>query len=131
MRSADVLLVQEFVGTMAIPGKVFEYLAAGRPILALVKEESDTAWLLRQTGSARIVGSEDLEPIIEVLVDLWRVWRRGQLQAQVDATWLAQFHRRELTRHLADLLDTAAATFGAASQTSPSGSSAVTAASGR
>lgn len=107
MRSADVLLVQEFVATMAIPGKIFEYLAACRPILALVKEDSDSAWLLRQTGIARIVGSDDREHIVEALVDLWRSWRNGELRAHVDSSWLSQFHRRELTRSLADLLNSA------------------------
>ena len=105
MLSADVLMVYEFLGTVAIPGKCFEYLAARRPVLAFVKDESDAAWLLRQTGAARIVGREDVELVVATLIELWRAWRNDDLSVDVDQAWLGQFHRRELTRRLAIMLD--------------------------
>jgi glycosyltransferase involved in cell wall biosynthesis len=109
MLAADALLVYEFVGTMAIPAKTFEYLAAAKPVLAFVKEESDAAWLLRQTSAARVVAHEELEYVVRVLLDVHRAWRDGTLAADVDANWLGQFHRRTLTKKLAGILDAASA----------------------
>jgi glycosyltransferase involved in cell wall biosynthesis len=105
MQTADVLLLHELETTIAIPGKCFEYLAARRPILAFIPEQSDVAWFLRQTDCATIVGREDLDRVVEILLQLWRSWRNGGLRAGLDETWFAQFHRRELTRRLASLLD--------------------------
>ena len=95
---------------MAIRAKIFDYLAANRPVLAFVKDESDAAWLLRQTSAARIVGREELERVIETLVGVWTAWRRGELEVRVNQDWLAQFHRKHLTGRLAGILSEAAET---------------------
>ena len=63
MRAADVLLLlvprAGGRGLSVVSGKVYEYLAAERPILALVPPEGDAAALLRDTGSAWIADPDD------------------------------------------------------------------------
>jgi glycosyltransferase involved in cell wall biosynthesis len=49
MRSATALLLVQPVTTVSVPGKAYEYLAAGRPLLAL-SEEGETAELVRASG---------------------------------------------------------------------------------
>jgi glycosyltransferase involved in cell wall biosynthesis len=49
LRSASALLLVQTGTTVSIPGKAYEYLAAGRPILAL-SEEGETADLVRASG---------------------------------------------------------------------------------
>jgi glycosyltransferase involved in cell wall biosynthesis len=105
MQAADVLLLHDLSTTIAIPGKCFEYLAASRPILAIVPDESDAAWFLGQTDVAQIVGCASSDRVVEILVELWRAWKAGALRANVDHDWLAQFHRREITRRLSTFLD--------------------------
>ncbi len=49
MVSASALLLVQPVTTVSVPGKAYEYLAAGRPLLALA-EESETAELVCASG---------------------------------------------------------------------------------
>jgi hypothetical protein len=49
MVSASALLLVQPVTTVSVPGKAYEYLAAGRPVLALA-EEGETADLVRASG---------------------------------------------------------------------------------
>ena len=49
MKSASALLLVQTGTTVSVPGKAYEYLAAGRPILAL-SEEGETAALVRASG---------------------------------------------------------------------------------
>ena len=50
-------------GRGVLSGKVFEYLAAERPILALVPPDGAAAELLRETGAGVVVAPEDIDGI--------------------------------------------------------------------
>ncbi len=49
-RSSDGLLLLQPLSTTQVPGKLFEYLQIGRPILALVPPDSPSKRLLEQSG---------------------------------------------------------------------------------
>ncbi len=49
MKSASALLLVQTGTTVSVPGKAYEYLAAGRPVLAL-SEEGETSALVRASG---------------------------------------------------------------------------------
>jgi len=92
-------------GRGVLSGKVFEYLAAERPILALVPPDGAAADLLRETGAGTVVRPDDVDAIAEALLDLHARWKAGRL----DGTPLAPEHRERLSRgaraeELADLL---------------------------
>jgi len=62
-------------GNGILSGKVFEYLAAGRPVVALVPPDGAAARLLRQTGAGIVVAPDDVEGAaraLELLRDRWR-----------------------------------------------------------
>jgi hypothetical protein len=50
MRGSDVLLLLQPQSTVQVPGKLFEYILMGRPILALVPHGSAVEWILRNSG---------------------------------------------------------------------------------
>jgi glycosyltransferase involved in cell wall biosynthesis len=53
MQRSDVLLLLDGPGRRAgVPAKLYEYLGACRPILALAECDGDTAWVLRQSEVA-------------------------------------------------------------------------------
>jgi glycosyltransferase involved in cell wall biosynthesis len=92
-------------GRGVLTGKIFEYLAAERPILAAVPPDGAAARLLRDTGAGVIVPSDDVAGIREALLDLHRRWKAGSL----DGTPLSDEWRRRLARgaraeELADVL---------------------------
>ena len=72
MVEADVLLLLDSPGRRAgVPAKLYEYIGAGRPILALAEPESDVAWVLRESGVAhRIAPPLDPEAIRRALTEL-------------------------------------------------------------
>jgi len=64
MLDADgLLLFQGHTSNPAIPAKVYEYLRARRPILALVDAAGETATLLRRAGVGRLLPIDDVARI--------------------------------------------------------------------
>ncbi|MGH9677398.1 MAG: glycosyltransferase, partial [Candidatus Acidiferrum sp.] len=69
MLCADgLLLFQGYTSNPAIPAKLYEYLRARRPILAMVDAEGDTAATLKKAGVGRIVPLESSEKIAAALI---------------------------------------------------------------
>jgi glycosyltransferase involved in cell wall biosynthesis len=108
MRNADLLVLLQTIdgpGDDVIAGKTYEYLAAGRPILAIVGDEGGDAWLLRQANVGVCVGISDPARIASQIRTYWQQWKSGTLHAAPRREWLQQFDRRHLTRRLADVFD--------------------------
>ena len=104
---ANLLLLPEAAGRgKVVPsGKIFEYLAAERPILAAVPIDGAAATLVRETGAGIVVAPEDEKGIREALVGLHARWKAGRL----GNGFLSEGDRRRLSRttrveELADLL---------------------------
>ena len=62
-----------------LSGKVFEYLAAERPILAVVPPDGAAAELIRETGAGVVVAPDDIDGIERELTALRDRWREGTL----------------------------------------------------
>jgi glycosyltransferase involved in cell wall biosynthesis len=112
-RDSDVLLLlipdAGGRGRGVLSGKVFEYLAAGRPVLAVVPEDGAAAELVRETGAGIVVGPEDVPAIREALVSLHAQWRAGRLDgASLSPEWRDRLSRAARVEELADLLQTLA-----------------------
>jgi glycosyltransferase involved in cell wall biosynthesis len=119
MRAADVLLLlvprAGGRGLSVVSGKVFEYLAAERPIVALVPPEGDAATLLRDTGSAWIADPDDEAAIGAALAEAVAAWEADALgERQLTPEWRERLDRRTRARELAELLREAVAEPGAA-----------------
>ncbi|HWM14643.1 MAG TPA: glycosyltransferase family 4 protein [Gaiellaceae bacterium] len=82
-RDSEVLLilVQESTGRgrSIITTKVFEYIAAGRPILAAVPAESAVADLVRDLDLGLVVRPDDPDSIAAGIEELESRWREGVL----------------------------------------------------
>jgi glycosyltransferase involved in cell wall biosynthesis len=108
-RDSEALLLlipdAEGRGRGVVTAKVFEYVAAGRPILAAVPPNGEAAALLRATGRALIVPPDDVHRLCEALVSLKAQWRRGELDPQPRPSHLSeQLSRRARASELAELL---------------------------
>jgi glycosyltransferase involved in cell wall biosynthesis len=107
MSRSDVLLHLQTLDEASkdcIAGKLYEYLAARRPVLGIVTPGGGDDWLLRQCQAGPRIGIDDARAVARAILDLWTKWRADELRVTVDPGWLAQFHRRALTRRLAHLL---------------------------
>ena len=104
---ALLLLIPEAAGRGrgVLSGKVFEYIAAERPILAVVPPDGAAAKLLRDTGAGTVVAPEDVDGIRAALVDLHARWRDGGLDAPpLTPEWRERLSRGARVEELADLL---------------------------
>jgi hypothetical protein len=107
MRASHVLLDIEPITAYTISSKLFEYLAAGRPIILMAQPGSENEQLIQQSGAGTNIGLDDAERLATAIRDRWVEWRDGRLGVTVDQVWLSQFHRRNQVRTLASLLDEA------------------------
>ncbi len=92
-------------GAPVIPGKIFEYLAAERPILAAIPPSGATANLIREAGAGVVVAPDDEKAIREALEGLHARWRAGRLDdAKLDPSLRDRISRRRRVEDLAELL---------------------------
>lgn len=106
MKQADLLYLpvpSGYYAVASLPGKLFEYLACGRTILAVVPEGSEVAQVLEDTGGGVRVEPGDVAGLAQVL----RAWLRGQGHVQ-PPHGIDRYSRAATTRRLAHVLDAAA-----------------------
>ena len=104
--SADalLLLLSDERGKNVVPSKTFEYLAAGKPILALVPADGDVAGIIRGTRSGRVADFGDDRAVESAFLSLYRQWREAE-PFRPEAEAVAAFDQRAITRRLAELLN--------------------------
>lgn len=76
MVDASALLIVQPVTKVSVPGKLYEYLAARRPILALAEPSGETAAVLRQTPAGIVVSPDDEDGLRQALATLVKGGRR-------------------------------------------------------
>ena len=108
-RDSDVLLLlvpeSGGRGRGVLTGKIFEYLAAERPILAAVPPDGAAAQLVRDTGAGIVAPADDVDALREALLDLHRRWREGSLDGTpLSAEWRRRLSRADRVEELAELL---------------------------
>ncbi len=109
MRQADILLLLHRPGFLiSVPAKLYEYLRAGRPVLALAEPDSDIGWVLRQSSVLhRIAAPHDGAGIRRALAELVAEVRRGA-PVVADPRALECFTREHMARLFARCLDACA-----------------------
>jgi glycosyltransferase involved in cell wall biosynthesis len=101
-------------GKGVLSGKVFEYLAAGRPILAVVPPDGAAAELIRETDAGVVVAPDDVVGIRGALEDLHARFQNGGLPSiGLDDDVARRLSRRARAEQTAELLRELAASKGA------------------
>lgn len=86
-----------------LPGKLFEYIASGRPILGIGQSDGAMAMILDETRTGTVLEWEDKTGIEEYVGQCWERHRAGSLST--DGADLTRFTRRSLTRQMAELFE--------------------------
>ena len=100
-RSAQVLLLLEIDSRETagiIPGKLFEYMAASRPVLAIGPRDWEAGQLLEEAGCGSVFQYGEGEEIESQIAAWYEAYREGNLR--VSARGIEQYHRRALTERL-------------------------------
>ncbi|SHN03034.1 glycosyltransferase family 4 protein [Polaribacter sp. KT 15] len=85
-----------------LTGKLFEYLTAKRPILAIGPEKGDLATILEETNAGKIVNFDNEIKLSEEIKSLYNDFKNNKLL--VTSTDIKKYHRKELTKNLASIL---------------------------
>lgn len=105
-RKASVLIlpIREEPETKAIlPGKLFEYLAARRPVLGVGTGEGAMAEVLKETGAGQIFDWDDRAGISDYVERLWSAFRSGEVMtATAD---IEKYSRRMTTRKMVEIFE--------------------------
>ena len=106
-----LLLIPEAAGRGkgVLSGKVFEYLAAQRPVLAVVPPDGAAADLIRETGAGTVVAPDDVDGMAAALRELHESWRKGELpDSPLGPEWREKLGRAARVEELARLLESLA-----------------------
>jgi glycosyltransferase involved in cell wall biosynthesis len=109
MRAATVLLLYVPAASLAPSGKLFEYLASGRPVLCLAREDNLASRLVREWQAGVVADPHDEAAIEEGVLTLWRRWQEDGLpdQEEVRARVLHRYSRKAGAARLARVLEEA------------------------
>lgn len=106
--SADavLLIINEREGARTtLTGKIFEYLRAGRAIIAFVPPDGAAATLIREMDAGYVIRPDDVGGAVRVLGDLFDQYTRGELRRSASPRpALLKYSRREIARQFAEVL---------------------------
>ncbi len=84
-----------------VPGKIYEYLATGRPLLVLAESEQDPACRLIAGMPLALAVKNEKREIIQALGHFHRLWLGGELDRTGDSRRAAVFSWKERARKMA------------------------------
>jgi len=87
----------------AVPGRLFEYLAAQRPIIAIAHPESDLAKVLEESEAGITINFKDKDKLKKSIKSLYRDYLNDSLRLKSEKS--EKYSRKFLTQKLADLLN--------------------------
>jgi glycosyltransferase involved in cell wall biosynthesis len=111
VRAEALLILQAANCNEQIPAKIYEYLRAGQPILALTDAQGDTAGILREAGIDSIARLDSEDEIVALLGRFVSAQGDGSLHAVAHSDYVARASRTMRAGELAGLLNRASADF--------------------
>lgn len=104
-RKSQVLLLIEIDSPETrsiIPGKLFEYMASERPIVAIGPKDSDFAEIITSTNTGVFFTYNEKEHLKKTIISYFESYLENKLQ--VYPVGLQQYSRKSLTKQLASLI---------------------------
>lgn len=86
-----------------LPGKFFEYMASGRPILCIGPTDGDAAKIIFETGSGFVNDYDDKVSMIEIVKKLYGQYLNNQ--DYISSDQISHFSREYLTQQMAETLN--------------------------
>ncbi len=105
-RTASILILplrKEPEYRATLPGKLFEYLAARRPILGIGQTDGAMARILSQTCSGVVFNWDDKNSIKTYINYSWGLFKAGKLD--INPKGIEIYSRQNTTKQMAELMD--------------------------
>ncbi|MDQ1266376.1 MAG: hypothetical protein QG635_1528 [Bacteroidota bacterium] len=107
MRSDALLLIVDEAkeSEEIVPGKVYEYVGVGKPILAIAPQRSAIADLMRETACGKLAHQSEIDKIGEIFLQYYKEWESGGIRFNPVKQAVDSYERRNAAKRLAALLD--------------------------
>lgn len=99
-----LLLINNTPNAMGIiPGKVFEYLASGRPVLCIGPPEGDSAGIITAANAGPVVDFGEEQQLREALLGIFSNYRNNTEAPREEG--ISKYSRKNLTSEIAEILN--------------------------
>lgn len=88
-----------------VPGKVYEYLGTGTPILAIAPEKSAIADLIHETLCGDLAHQTEVEKLESIFMNYFNCWKNSLKLKEPNYQAIKKYERREAAKSLAGILD--------------------------
>jgi glycosyltransferase involved in cell wall biosynthesis len=85
-----------------IPGKLFEYMASGRPIIAIGPKESDVESIIKETNTGQYFYYDDYNNLKTLILSHYKDFKSHMLQSH--PVGLQKYSRKSLTKSLSKFI---------------------------
>jgi hypothetical protein len=86
-----------------IPGKLFEYMVSGRPIIAIGPNDSDFADIISETNTGVFFNYSEKEKLKNQILNYYNQYLEGKLQS--NGVGLQKYSRKSLSKELVEVLN--------------------------
>jgi len=102
-----MLFIAKKDSEIILPAKIFEYLAARKPILAMIPRNGESAKIIRENNAGFISEIDEENLIMENILKLLNLYKSGLLNThfKLDSKDYLKYERRNLTYELSKNLD--------------------------
>lgn len=109
INAANILLLTNFDNQASkgiIPGKLFEYMATGNPILAIGPTDADVEKILQKTEAGNYFMPQQVEEMKGFILSVYKQWLVNPNQKfETNEKEVQQFNRKNLTKKLVKVVD--------------------------
>ena len=105
-KCADLLLLplrKEPEYRATLPGKLFEYLAAKKPVLGIGQRDGAMAKILEETGAGEVYDWEEKKEIKKYIDKAWCLFKEGRFE--INPNGLEKYSRKNTTKQMVELMN--------------------------
>jgi glycosyltransferase involved in cell wall biosynthesis len=109
-RSDALLLISTNIADSryVVPSKIYEYLAAGKPLIGLVDEDGVSAEIIRRSNSGYVVPIGDINKIEEIILAMFNEFNRsGIIKIEQNKGYFRDYERKNTCGRLAKVFEQA------------------------
>lgn len=103
MEDTDYLLLT-MTNDISVPGKLFEYMATGKPILAITPPGSEVDRILQETAAGITAPPDNLEAIRKMILRAFDAWRAGKKLIEHQGVPVQRYERPRLAEEYGKLI---------------------------
>jgi hypothetical protein len=90
---------------ISVPGKIFEYMATRKPVLAVAKPGSEVDRLLRETSAGICAPPDDVAALRAMIAKAFAAWNNGTALVNPDSRSITRYERQRLVEEYGRLME--------------------------